>query len=148
MIRDITPEDKPGVLRLAKMFYEERLERTGIHYDAQHASAHFDIFIKTPGVLALCAEEDGQVVGMIAGAASAIIFAKELAMQEMVWYVEPEKRNCGLRLLREFEKRSAEKGLGWITMVGMTGDSSVGFYPRLGYYETQRTFMKRLENSG
>jgi hypothetical protein len=111
MIRDIIAGDKPQVLRLVEMFFKERLERVGTFYSPEHASLHFDMFLNTPGVLALCYEKEGRIIGLIAGIASAIIFSNSIAMQEMVWYVDPEHRTCGLRLLKEFEKRSTEKGL-------------------------------------
>ena len=144
MIRDITANDKDQILRLVQLFYSERLERCGTFYSPSHASGHFDMFLITPGILALCVEENGKIVGMIAGIASAIIFSKEVAMQEMVWYVEREHRRCGLRLLREFERRSKERGLKMMMMVGMSGDPILSIYPRLGYREMQQTFIKEL----
>ncbi len=144
MIRDITPEDKYQILRLVEMFFKERLERVGTFYSPEHASTHFDMFIKQPGILALCAVDDGVIVGMIAGIASSIIFSKEVAMQEIVWYVQPDKRKCGLRLLREFEQRSKERGLNNIMMVGMSKDPIIDLYGRLGYHPMQETFIKWL----
>ena len=145
MIRDIVAGDKEQILRLVEMFFKERLEQSGVTYSPEHADVHFHTFLNTPGILALCAEENGRIVGMIAGVASAIIFAKELAMQEMVWYVEPTSRKCGLHLLREFEKRSTELGVHYVMMIGMSGDPIISLYSRLGYTETQNVFMKRLE---
>lgn len=145
MIRDIIKTDKEQVLELAELFYHERLERAGVMFDYNNAAVHFDLLIKTPGLLALCAEENGEIVGMIAGTASAIIFAKELAMQEMVWYVKPECRKSGLNLLKEFEKRARAMGYERVMMVGMAGDPVLDIYPRFGYVETQRVFMKRLD---
>ena len=145
IIRDITPNDKESILRLAEMFFNEILiPKAGIHFDAQHASAHFDTLINTPGVLALCVEKENGIRGMVAGVSSAIIFAKELAMQEMVWYVEPKYRNCGLKLLLEFEKRSKERGLDQMMMVGVIETPVLDLYPRLGYKENQRIFIKNL----
>lgn len=146
MIRDITANDKDQIIALAKMFFKERLEREGVTFSLESASHLFDLFLKTPGVLALCAEEDGHVVGMIVGIASAIIFAKDIAMQEMVWYVQPDRRKSGLMLLRVFESRARKvPGVTSVMMVGMQGDPVLDLYPRLGYKETQRTFMKFLE---
>lgn len=80
---------------------------------------------------------------MIAGVASAIIFAKEVAMQEMVWYVEPDKRKCGLKLLREFEQRAKARKLDFILMPTVF-QRSERFYKRLGYRAYQNTFLKRM----
>ena len=144
MIRDITAQDKKQILKLAEMFFKERLEKSGAFFSPKHAAIHFDVFLKTPGLLALCAEEDGEIIGMIVGVSSAIIFTKQLAMQEMVWYVKPDKRKCGLRLLREFERRSTIMNMQQVMMVGMSGDPIIDVYPRLGYTEIQKTFFKRL----
>jgi hypothetical protein len=142
IIRDIVAQDKEQILRLVEMFFKERLEKTGMFYSPEHASIHFDTFLNAQGILGLCAVLDGRIVGMIAGIASAIIFSKEVAMQEIVWYVEPQKRKCGLLLLREFEKRSVARGIKFVMMVGMSGDPVLSFYERVGYIETQRTFTK------
>lgn len=144
MIREITPEDKPQILSLIEMFFNERLNKSGADYSPEFANDHFDAFIQTPNILALCAEVDGEIAGLIAGIPSAILFSKEVAMQELVWYVKPEKRNCGLRLLREFEKRTHALGIFQVMMVGMSGDQILNLYPRFGYVEIQKTFMKRL----
>lgn len=144
MIRDITAEDKLEILRLVEMFFKERLEKCNTYYSPEHASTHFDLFLNTPGVLALCVEENDKIVGMIAGIASAIIFSNSVAMQEMVWYVEPKHRKGGLRLLKEFEKRSKERGLNLVMMVGMTGDPVLKLYNRFGYSQMQETFIKGI----
>lgn len=144
MIREITKDDKQQVLRLAELFFKERLERTGCTFCSETAAAHFDQLVMADGILALGAEKEGVLVGMIAGIASSMIFAKELVMQEIVWYVEPEQRKCGLRLLREFEKRASARGVSFIMMVGMSGDPVLDVYPRLGYFELHKTFLKPL----
>jgi len=145
MIRPMVPGDKAAVLRLAKMFYEERMEKIGFHYSDEHAAVHFDLFISNSMTIALCAEEDGRVIGMIAGVISAVIFAKELAVQEMVWYVEAGRRKCGVLLLRAFERCAAERGARYVTMVGMSGDPVLEFYSRVGYESIQETFLKSTE---
>lgn len=144
MIRDIVDGDKEQILRLVEMFFKECMEPAGLCYSPETAGHHFDVFIEAPGLLALCAEEEGQIVGLIAGTASAILFAKELAMQEMIWYVEPSKRKCGMQLLQEFEKRSTDLGLHCILMTGFTNSPVPDLYLRLGYKETQKIFLKLL----
>lgn len=145
MIRTITVEDKEQIIGLAEMFFIERLEKEGSKFSYENASAHFDLFMKTPGVLALCADLDGDIVGMIVGAVSAILFAKEIAMQEMVWYVRPDRRKMGLQLLREFERQAKASGATAVYMFGMEGDPVLDVYPRLGYKGLQRTYVKFLE---
>jgi hypothetical protein len=145
MIRDMTPEDKPGVLRLIRLFYQERLIFQGVHFAPEHAEEHFNLLISNPATVALCLIEEEEVVGIIAGVVSVMIFAKELALQEMVWYVEIAKRREGVKLLRAFEQRGKERGAQYVMMVGLVNDSVLEFYPRAGYVKSQEFFMKRLE---
>ena len=146
MIRTITVNDKEQILRLVEMFFKEHMESINSYYSPQHGFEHFDIFINNPAIIALCFEEpDGRIVGLIVGMLSMILFAKELAMQEMIWYVEPEKRKCGLKLFRAFEERAAQVGASRIIVTGFSNTDLVGLYPKLGYIENQRIFMKGIK---
>ena len=145
MIRVITPEDKEQVLGLVQMFFKECMEQDGVFYSPEQAGEHFDIFVNNPGTLVLVAEVEGELVGLIAGVASAILFAKELAMQEMIWYVKPTRRRYGLKLLYEFEKRSTELGLQCVLATGFSGSPVTALYLKKGYRHVQNIFMKRLE---
>jgi ribosomal protein S18 acetylase RimI-like enzyme len=144
IVRKIEPRDKADILRLAKLFFDERLSRDGVTFCPSSAEANFDMFVTNPAIVALCAEEDGVVVGMIAGFFSRMFFAKELALQELVWYVEPRKRKCGIRLLKEFERAGQALGADVLLMVGMSGDTSIDFYRRMGYAPLQETFLKKV----
>lgn len=143
MIREITKDDKQQVMRLAELLFKERLAWTGCTFCPETAAFHFDQLVMADGILALGAEKDGVLVGMIAGIASSMIFAKELVMQEIVWYVEPKHRKCGLLLLREFEERSKERGVSFV-MMSMRGDSAFNVFLRLKYFELHKTFLRPL----
>lgn len=144
MIRKITAQDKNAVLRLAEMFFKERIEKDGLTFSLEAASENFDQFIYNPAIVALCIEVEGEIVGMIAGVFSRMFFAKELALQELVWYVEPRKRKYGIRLLKEFERIAVGLGANLVMMVGLTGDSSLDFYRKMGYTSIQEHFIKRI----
>ena len=144
MIRDIVSTDKEKVLRLLRLFFKERLEKAGLHFAEDTAENTFDFILNTSGTISLFIDIDGEISGVIAGFVSPIIFAKELALQELVWYVESGKRKHGIKLLREFEKRAKEKGVDYVMMIGMSGDPVLNFYPHFGYKETQVTFFKEL----
>lgn len=144
LIRDIKSTDKEQIVSLAEMFFKERIEREGVTFSRNVAETYFDVIMRLPKAVTLCAEQDGEIIGMIAGTFSEIIFAKELALQELVWYVKSDKRFCGIRLLKTFEERAKELGADYIIMVGMSGDDVLKFYPRFDYEELQRQFIKRV----
>lgn len=67
----------------------------------------------------------------------------EIVASEMFWWVEPEIRGMGVRLLRAAEE--------WATMAGakrmmmIAPDDRVGdFYGRVGYDKVETTWMRRL----
>lgn len=142
MIRTMTRDDKDAVLKLAKVFFDERLNEIGMIYSAENASRHFDeLFDKT---FALVYEFDGEVVGMIAGVISAKIFCEGITAQEIVWFVHPDHRKAGVKLLKAFEKVAKDKGCEDITMVGIAEDASNKFYLRVGYKKLQVSYFKKV----
>jgi histone acetyltransferase (RNA polymerase elongator complex component) len=59
------------------------------------------------------------------------------------WWVEPEHRGAGVRLVREAEKRAKEAGAQRIQMIAPT--KQVGaIYERLGYAFIESAYGKRL----
>ena len=62
----------------------------------------------------------------------------------MIWFVDPKRRKCGVKLLSAFERMVAESGCDDITMIGLEGDKSNQFYIRKGYKLTQNFYVKEL----
>lgn len=144
MIRPMEARDKEAVIALAMEFGRERLEKDGMFVDPVASSVQFDQFIELPNVIALVAEVDGVVVGMIVCFISPLVFTSQIIGQEVVWYVNQAHRSCGLRLLKKAESILLEKGCQSIMMVGLNGDRSCEFYERFGYTLFQKSYMKRL----
>lgn len=140
MIRPMKVDDKAEVIQLAKQFFDERIERDGVMFDANNAALHFDMFIDK--VVAFVCEIDGKVVGMIAGMISQGMFCAGKTMQELVWFVDNEHRSCGMRLLAAFEKYAIDNGCSDILMIGFDGDKVCEFYDIVGYKLLQKTYRK------
>lgn len=146
MIRALLAEDKDQYIDLMRMFITERMGEFGIEFDEAQASAQFDLFFKMPEVVVLVVEEEGYIVGAIAGVIGPMLFCKGLMIQEMVWYVRPLYRGSltGFKLIRRFEDAAKERGCTSIIMVGMAGDAANDFYPRDGYRLLQNNYYKEL----
>jgi hypothetical protein len=134
MIRPMEARDKEAVIALAMEFGRERLEKDGMFVDPVASSAQFDQFIVLPNVVALVAEVDSVVVGMIVCFVSPLVFTSQVIGQEVVWYVNEAHRSCGIRLLKKTEDILREKGCQSIMMVGLNGDRSCEFYERFGIH--------------
>lgn len=144
MIRPMESKDKDAVIALALEFSRERLEKDGMWVDPVASASQFDQLIVLPNVFALVAEIDGVVVGMIVCLVSPLVFTSQVVAQEVVWYVKPTHRSCGVRLLKKTEELLRERGCEAILMVGLEGDHSCEFYERVGYTLFQKTYIKRM----
>lgn len=144
IIRKLAVEDKSQVLAIVARLFAERLEQEGFFYHPDYASKHFDLLAVSTEALGLCLEENGLIVGIIIGIKSAIIFSKEVAMQEIVWYVEPGYRKWGIKLLKAFEETVKNLDGEFMMLTTMNHSAPEKVYNRLGYKQTQQTFIKRL----
>lgn len=71
----------------------------------------------------------------------------EPVAMEMFWFVQPESRGAGLKLLDEFERWAANRGAKRITMVHLTQlapEVLRKLYLRKGYREIEVHFVKSL----
>ena len=141
MIRPITPQDREAFARLMVEFGSERLERDGIVIDYEIALKHFDAYIGIDGVFGLITD-DGS--GVILACIAPIMGTDKIMGQEIVWYVQKDKRSQGVRLLRNMEMLLKEKGCQSIMMIGLEGDTSCDFYKRSGYMVKQHSYIKEL----
>jgi N-acetylglutamate synthase-like GNAT family acetyltransferase len=112
MIRQATRHDKKQIIDLMKLF---RLEAGIKQYHNLDNEPYWDRLLDTilAGAGIIYIEDD---VGLIMGIISPTIWCdKTFYMQELAWYVKPEKRNTsiGYRLLKkyvEYGKELKEQG--------------------------------------
>lgn len=147
MIRKLVYEDKEQYIEIMRQFIDERMTEFGIKFDEEQASNQFDLFFKLPEVLVLVLENEGKLVGAVAGVIGPMLFCKGVMIQEMVWYIKPENRglSSGVKLLRAFEEEAKYKGCTSIIMVGMAEDASNNFYVKDGYQLLQNNYYKELK---
>lgn len=143
-IRPATVDDCEGIVDLASEFFQDRLEDIGMHFDRNVSVEQFRTFIGLANIKHLVAEDNGKIIGIIAGFIGPKLFASGNTMQEIVWFVSKNHRRCGLTLLKKFENISKECGCCDIMMVGLNGDPSCDFYEKFGYKLTQKTFTKEF----
>lgn len=88
-------------------------------------------------------EHEGDVVGMIGLLAFLHPIAGELSVSEVFWWVEPEHRGGGVRLLKRAEAWAREIGAVKLFMVAPTAE--VGqLYERLGYASLETCYERAL----
>lgn len=89
------------------------------------------------------AERHGAVVGMMGLMRYVHPMSGELTASEVMWWVDPEHRGCGVRLFRVGEAWATAPGVTVIQMIAPSPDVE-RFYARVGYEPVERTFQKRV----
>jgi N-acetylglutamate synthase-like GNAT family acetyltransferase len=112
MIRQATKHDKKQIIELMKLFRAESKIKQYQNLDNEpYWNKLLDIILAGAGIIFI--EDD---VGLIMAIITPTIWCdKTLQMQELAWYVKPEKRNTsiGYRLLKkyvEYGKELKEQG--------------------------------------
>lgn len=100
-----------------------------------------EMLLATDGLL--LSERDGQLTGMLGFILHSHFISGEIFAGEVFWYVEPEQRGDGVRLLREAERRAKERGAKYMHMIA-PNSKVAEFYCRTGYEFVESTFQKAL----
>ncbi len=87
--------------------------------------------------------EDGPLAGMLAMHLYEHPFSGERVAAELVWWVEPEQRGIGVRLLRRAEQWAREHDAAVLEM-GAPSERVARFYEAVGFHATDRMYQRRL----
>jgi GNAT superfamily N-acetyltransferase len=91
----------------------------------------------------LVSERAGQIVGMIGIFLFPHFLSGELVAGEVFWWVEPEHRGEGIKLLREAEKQARERGAVKLQMIA-PNPKVAALYERLGYEFVESAYQRTL----
>ncbi len=91
----------------------------------------------------LVAEEDGQIIGMLGFLIYPHFLSGDLTVGEVFWWVEPQHRGAGLKLLRETENRARLAGASHVQMIA-PNERVAGLYKRLGYSYVESSYQRTL----
>ena len=89
----------------------------------------------------------GKVVGVFSGYYTTYILNNEKLFHEIVWYVNPDHRRCGLSLYKHCEVAIKEQGAKKIVMIHMANAMSEelsSLYSKLGYKPLETHYVKDL----
>ena len=149
LLRKVALEDRDAIGVLVKNFGREYDLPFKLDMDnyvgpmIERAFIHDDVFFYV-------VEEEGVVVGFLAGLLSTSnAFNLKLA-HELGWYIAPEHRGsaAGTLLISRFEDWAIEVGAYYVTMSynpSLNKELSV-FYERNGYIQAEVTYVKRLRD--
>ena len=142
MIRRATMDDHERLAELGQRFLEsDYAGRTKVDPARLYDSVGSIIANESGAVFV--SGSDATLTGMIALLAYDHPFSGERTAFEVVWYVEPEARGDGVRLLRAAEDWARREGITKMQMVAP--NQRVGdFYTRMGYEFVESSFQRSL----
>jgi GNAT superfamily N-acetyltransferase len=141
MIRAATSADVPRLVEMGRRFRSE----TGyakVLAENPAKMAELATQLAALGCL-LVSERAGQLVGMLGFLIFPHFMSGEITATETFWWVEPESRGEGLKLLREAEKRAREAGAEKMAMIA-PNDRIANLYKRLGYEFVEAAYQRTL----
>ena len=99
--------------------------------------------LSSPDRVILVSERGGALVGMIGLACYPHPFSGERIAGELFWWVEPEHRGGGVRLLKAAEVWAKAAGARRLQMVAPS-PAVADMYRRLGFAEVEQNFDREL----
>ena len=143
-IRAATVDDVPAVVRMGLRFRQDTVYRSRVAENQTQMTALAHRLVDDEAGLLLVVDRNGAVVGMIGAMAFPHHISGQPTVGELFFWVEPEHRGCGVRLLKRAEQWARDRGATSMQMIAPTPDVE-RLYQRLGYTALEVTYEKPLQ---
>lgn len=143
MIRPATMEDIGAIVDMGTRFLRESEYAAVMQPSRMHLAAFAARLLEREDAVIFLAFRAQQPVGMLAAYVFEHPYSGERTASELVWWVEPEHRGVGVRLLKAAEHWAKEQGATVIQMIAP--NRHVGeFYRRVGYRPVETVFQRKV----
>ena len=145
MIRQATTADLPKLEELAIQFYGMSKFLTGFNIAAFTGSWEY-LLASGMGVIFL-SEVEGEIRGALGAMAHPDVNSGRMIASEFFWFMHPNYRGGGMRLLQAYEDWAKERGCTEVRMVHLMdlGASSLKrIYERRGYEAAEIHYRKEV----
>lgn len=143
MIREATADDIPRLVDMGRRFLTETVYAGRVLVNPAAMARTLRLLLESDAGALFVSEQDGTVTGMIGLLVFEHPITGERAAQELFWWVEPEHRGYGIRLLKRGEQWAAAVGAQHLHMIAPT--AAVGqLYERLGYGYLEAAYQKAM----
>jgi len=135
------------VVRLVELFHKEAVSEYVGAFDLNVLINTITGFKESQAENCFLLTDDDGCHGILFGVMYKSPASERLMFQEMVWYVEPDYRKYGVKLLREVEKRLKLRQVGTIIMAVLENSKTEkikSFYQRLGYKPIEVHYARDL----
>ena len=146
IVRQATQDDKHGLVRLSKEFYDEHPFSKGVAFSFDRTAVMIGAFLQNPDVYVGVAEVDGIVVGMAGITLQPLMFSNAWCAVEIAWYIHPDHRggSAAQRLFHALEEWSIDRNANLIVLSSLHNSPVDQFYLRCGYEPYEHNFVKFL----
>jgi GNAT superfamily N-acetyltransferase len=141
MIRRAVDDDLDRLVEMGLRFHTETSYRDHVKANPQQMRTLAKQLADLGGLLVSTRSE--KVVGMIGYVLFPHFLSCEMVAGEVFWWVEPEHRGEGIKLLREAEKRAKSAGAVKMQMIAPDGQVA-NIYQRLGYEFVESAYQRNL----
>lgn len=141
MIRAALAADVPRLVEMGRRFRCESSYQKHLGENPQKMGELALQLLAAGGLLV--SEREAQLVGMIGFVLYPHFLSGETVAGEIFWWVEPEHRGEGPKLLRQAEKLAKQAGAERMQMIAPT-DRVANLYRRFGYEFVEATYQKNL----
>lgn len=144
MVRDAVLDDRLGLFKLAAAMHHETDFRS-LTFDPQKALDRIASWIIAPDALMAVAEQNGEVVGMLAATSSCPWFTSDTIASEDLFFVRKDKRGSrtAFRLMQHFIAWAADKGAAHLRAgiaTGEPGANAERLYEHFGFHRVGGSF--------
>jgi GNAT superfamily N-acetyltransferase len=141
MIRPAVTSDIPRLVEMGQRFRAESSYNEYLSDNPEKMAELGTTLIAHNGILV--SQRNDKLVGMLGIVLHSHFISGERMAGEVFWWVEPEYRGEGIKLVSETEKRARMAGAKHIQMVA-PNDQVGNVYRRMGYQFVESTFQKAL----
>lgn len=142
-VRAAEVSDVPGLVEMGRRFRRETVYATRLRENPTKMGDTATTLITSDDGLVLVLDYGGELVGVIGMVLYDHHLSGERTAGEVFFWVDPEHRGKGLRLMRQAERWARERAATTVQMIAPTPE--VGrLYDRLGYAELETSYGKEL----
>jgi GNAT superfamily N-acetyltransferase len=143
MIRAATKDDTARIVEMGERFASETEYREFITVDPERVREVVSNLVESENGVIFVSGSDATLTGMIGLVIYDHVWSGEATAFEVVWWVEPEARGDGVRLLRAAEKWARSKGIEKMQMVAPNRKVGI-LYERCGYVPVETSYQRNL----
>lgn len=144
IIYEATPDQAYGVAKFMKSF---EAETSHVLVDPEYAGRKYAEMITNGNGHMFVMEENGEMIGGLGCVVGDDLHYPRKIAIETYWFMHPDHRGYGIKLLRHFEAWAKEHGCGYTAMVHLVDsmpDSLEALYARRGYTLIEKHYLKAV----